>query len=184
MRLTKVKLLEHIKAHVAIVFDEVKVKEWIVYDKHCCLLLGFVNMGDINNQLLWFDRSIDDTNDTRETVAKQVLVFMVRGLFESVYFLNTLLEEFLVINYILWFGKLWSTWNVVAYKFMHWPVTRHHLTAKFFSDCTKPTQGTWPTRRYTRISNGFILFRCSAPDQNCTKMLHQIHLLTTIELYG
>ena len=40
------------KAHVALVFDEVKVKEGIVYDKHWCHVLGFLDMGDINNQLL------------------------------------------------------------------------------------------------------------------------------------
>ena len=84
--LKKVKLPEHLKMHVAVVFDEVKVKEGIVYDKHSCRVLGFVDMGDINNQLLRFECSLEDTNDLQETVAKQMLVFMVRGIFASVDF--------------------------------------------------------------------------------------------------
>ena len=58
--LNKVKLPEHLKSHVAVVFDEVKIKEGIVYDKHNCRMLGFVDMGDINNELLQFQRSLED----------------------------------------------------------------------------------------------------------------------------
>lgn len=52
--LSKVKLSENLKKHVALVFDEVKVKEGIVYDKHNCRVVGFVDIGDVNNQLLQF----------------------------------------------------------------------------------------------------------------------------------
>lgn len=84
--LKKVKLPEHLETHIAVVFDEIKVKEGIVYDKHGCRVLGFVEPGDINNELLQIERSLDDTNDLTDTIAKQVLVFMVRGLFASVDF--------------------------------------------------------------------------------------------------
>ena len=33
------------------VFDEVKIKEDLVYDKHSGEVVGFVNVGDVNNQL-------------------------------------------------------------------------------------------------------------------------------------
>ena len=49
--LNKVKLSEHLKSHVAVVFDEVKIKDEIVYDKYSCRVLGFVDMSDINNEL-------------------------------------------------------------------------------------------------------------------------------------
>ena len=68
--LKKVELPEHLKTHVALVFDEVKVKEGIVDDKHSRRIMGFVDMGDINDQLLQFERSLKDTNDLKETVAK------------------------------------------------------------------------------------------------------------------
>ena len=40
-----------------LVFDEVRVKEGLVYDKHSLQVIGFVNVGDINNELLRFARA-------------------------------------------------------------------------------------------------------------------------------
>ena len=53
------------------------VKEGIVYDKHECQVVGIVNLGGENNQLLNFERHLQGAAD----VAKEVLVFMVRGIF-------------------------------------------------------------------------------------------------------
>ena len=61
------------------VFDEVKVKEGIVYDKHDYKSIGFVDVGDVNNALLDYERSINGENG--RMVAKYMLVFMVRGIF-------------------------------------------------------------------------------------------------------
>ena len=33
-------------------FDEVRIKEQLVDDKHSCEIIGFVNLGDVNNELL------------------------------------------------------------------------------------------------------------------------------------
>ena len=41
---------EHEK-YVALVFDEVKIKEDLVYNKHSGELIGFVNVTDINQHL-------------------------------------------------------------------------------------------------------------------------------------
>ena len=64
--------------YVAVVFDEMKIKEGIVYDKYECRIIGFVDLGVVNNTLLSFEHS--STNDTPQ-VAKEMLVFMVRGVF-------------------------------------------------------------------------------------------------------
>jgi len=37
------------------VFDEVKIKD-LVYDKHSGDIVGFVNLGEANNQLLAFEQ--------------------------------------------------------------------------------------------------------------------------------
>lgn len=42
--------LEHEK-YVALVFDEVKVKEDLVYNKHSGELIGFIDITDINQHL-------------------------------------------------------------------------------------------------------------------------------------
>ena len=65
--------------HVCLVFDEVKIKEDLVYDKHLCQIIGFVNLGEVNNQLLELERS--EKGKPEECIAKNMIVFMVRNLF-------------------------------------------------------------------------------------------------------
>ena len=67
------------KKCIAIVFDEVRIREGIVYDKHNSKIVGFVDLGDVNNTLLSFERSSDEKSHL--PVAKHILMFMVRGIF-------------------------------------------------------------------------------------------------------
>ena len=78
MKVADVEKIEDWQKYVAVCFDEVKVKEGIVYNKHECRVIGFVDFGEINNALSEFERSIDDGSPA---LAKQMLVFMVRGVF-------------------------------------------------------------------------------------------------------
>lgn len=71
--------LQEWQKYVAIVFDEMKIKEGIIYNKHECRIVGFVNFGSTNNDLLSFERSIKESPDA--PVAKHMLVFLVRGVF-------------------------------------------------------------------------------------------------------
>ena len=68
---------------VFLIMDEVHIKNELVYDKHHGSLIGFVNLGDINNRLLEFENALhycDDDND-KFPLATSMLVLMVRGLF-------------------------------------------------------------------------------------------------------
>ena len=76
------KLEDHQK-YVSVVFDEMKIKEGLVYDKHECKVIGFVDVGTINNTLLAYERTLKDDQQSKPVVAKHMLVFMVRGLFVS-----------------------------------------------------------------------------------------------------
>ena len=38
--------------YVGVAFDEVKIKEGIVYDKHNCKVVGFVSIGNANDDCL------------------------------------------------------------------------------------------------------------------------------------
>lgn len=69
---------EHEK-FVAVIFDEMHIRADLVYDKHNGELIGFCDLGDINNHLLEFERSTE--SDTKPVIAKSMLVFMVRRLF-------------------------------------------------------------------------------------------------------
>ena len=68
--------------YVCVVFDEVKIKEGLVYDKEECNLVGFVELDDINNHLQAFEKSLS-TSASKPTLATHVVVFMVRGLFSA-----------------------------------------------------------------------------------------------------
>lgn len=79
MKEVNIDSLEEWQKYVAVVFDEMKIKEGIVYNKHECRIIGFVNFGSTNHNLLEFERSLNNSPDL--PVAKHMLVFLVRGLF-------------------------------------------------------------------------------------------------------
>lgn len=82
----KVDELAEWQKHVGLVIDEMKVKEDIVYDKNSCELLGYVNLGDVTNQLLQFEKRCtdQDVSDYIPPVARYICCFMVRGIFVPV----------------------------------------------------------------------------------------------------
>ena len=49
-------------------------------------LLGFVNLGETNNHLLEFERSMLGEGSSRRKLANSMMVFMVRGLFSRLQF--------------------------------------------------------------------------------------------------
>lgn len=69
--------------YVVLCWDEVKIKENLVFDKHTCELVGFTNLGDFNNHL---DRvqeqcESEQSSHSHANVATHMLLFMVRGMF-------------------------------------------------------------------------------------------------------
>ena len=84
MKEANVKSIPDFQKFICLVFDDVRVKEDLVYDKHSSQIIGFVNLGKVNNQLLELERS--QTGECKPPVATHMLVFMVRGLFSSLEF--------------------------------------------------------------------------------------------------
>ena len=78
------KCLEQEK-YTALLFDEMYVKEDLVYNKHTNALVGFSNLGKINNHLLTFEWSLQGaaSGGGDELLAKTMTVMMVRGLFQA-----------------------------------------------------------------------------------------------------
>ena len=70
---------------VCLVFDEVKIKEGLVFDKEECHVIGFVELDEINNHLQAFERTMN-CSTSKPTLATHMIVFMVRGLFSSLRF--------------------------------------------------------------------------------------------------
>ena len=75
----KIKDLQELLKFVCLLLDEVRIKEQLVYDKHSCEIVGFVNLGDVNIELLEMERA--KKGDMQQCMAKIMLVFMVRGLY-------------------------------------------------------------------------------------------------------
>ena len=62
-----------------LLLDEMHVREDLVYDKHKGELIGFTNLGDINDHLDAYEKALSGDQEP-PSLAKSVLVFMVRGL--------------------------------------------------------------------------------------------------------
>lgn len=75
---------------VVLIFDEMKIREDLVFNKHSCELIGFVNLGEINNLLTKFERQCKkeqaNTIITQDDVATHMLTFMIRGIFTKLEF--------------------------------------------------------------------------------------------------
>ena len=84
----RVKTIPDFQKYVCLLMDEVRIKEDLVYDKHSSQIIGFINLGHVNNQLLRFQRlqTSDADSSLPPPVAKHMLVFMVRGLFQHLEF--------------------------------------------------------------------------------------------------
>ena len=78
MNMTNIHTLPEFQKYVCLVMDEVKVKEDLVYDKNTAEIIGFTNLSHIKNQLSELERS---EKGLQPTIATNMLVFMVRGLF-------------------------------------------------------------------------------------------------------
>ena len=86
MEAAKVTSLEEYKKCVIIIIDEMHIKEDLVFDKHTGKLIGFVNLGKVNDLLLQFERSLESSQNSSFPIANTMLVFYVRGLFSDLEF--------------------------------------------------------------------------------------------------
>ena len=77
----------HLAHYVNIVFDEMYVKEGLVFDKATGSLTGFEDLREVNNLLAAAEQRFKDPdNVARRPLAKCMLVIMIRGLFNSLKF--------------------------------------------------------------------------------------------------
>ena len=72
------------KRYVILLFDEMKVCENLVYDKHHVRVIGFVQLGEVNDELTQFEQN--DSIGGHPAIAKYVLALMVRGVYSNLHF--------------------------------------------------------------------------------------------------
>ena len=57
------------------------IRQDLVFDRSSGKMIGFANLGEINNHLIDFEQDVN--NEEAPKFAKTMLVFMVRGLFNK-----------------------------------------------------------------------------------------------------
>ena len=82
---SKVNELPEIRKYCGLVIDEMKIKENLVYDKFTVSVIGFTNLGSINEELLDLERTCRE-DKCHPPLATQLLVLMVRGIFFKLQF--------------------------------------------------------------------------------------------------
>lgn len=60
-----------------IVLDEVHNKDNLVYDKHKGALVGFVNLGEVNNHLMKFEVEASGEEEKLQQLTTSMVVIMV-----------------------------------------------------------------------------------------------------------
>ena len=61
--------------YVMLLLDEMKIKEGIVYNKHAGDMVGFVNLGEINNAILHIQR--ETSGNSYPLIATHLLAITV-----------------------------------------------------------------------------------------------------------
>ena len=74
---------KHLAKYVGIVLDEMYVKEGLYFNKHTGELIGYSDLGGVNNLLADYEQQLTTSNTSPRPLAKCMLMFMVRGLFTS-----------------------------------------------------------------------------------------------------
>ena len=75
----------HLSKYVTVITDEMYIKAGLVFNKASGALVGFHDLGEVNNLFGDMERELKNPS-TRRPLAKVMLVFMVRGLFTPMKF--------------------------------------------------------------------------------------------------
>ena len=71
--------------YVILSWDDMKIQEDLIFDKHSCSLIGFTNVGDVSNMMDKIEQ--EDNNKLHCNVSSHMLLFMVRGMCSTLEFL-------------------------------------------------------------------------------------------------
>ena len=105
-REAKIESSPEYQRHVCLVFDEVKIKEDLVYNKYTGELIGFTNLGEVNECLDRFEQACLGTSE-QPHLATHMLVFMVCGLVSDLEFPYAQFPSASISGYHL-YSLVWS----------------------------------------------------------------------------
>ena len=133
--------LEDYKRCVIIIMDEMHIKEDLVLEKYTGRLVGFTNVGKVNHLLQQFERSLESDQDSTFPIAKSMLVFYVRGLFNDLEFTYAQFacSHFLVICSSIHSGRPCIDWREWVSKSLP-PLQMETYKIENFFGCTHSHQ--------------------------------------------
>ena len=91
--------------YIVLSFDEMKIQQDLVFNKHSCSTLGFTDLGDVSNTLDNFEQCKGEGNDMTDNAA-----FMVRE-FPYAHFPT---KEPQVKSYFQLYGMVCEIWRRVG----------------------------------------------------------------------
>ena len=77
---SKLSTLQEFEKNVALSFDEIKIKAGLVYKKGSGKIVGFTDMGDINDEIKTLVDRCEKKKKEKVDFASYINVFMVRGI--------------------------------------------------------------------------------------------------------
>ncbi|XP_057290356.1 uncharacterized protein LOC130613056 [Hydractinia symbiolongicarpus] len=80
---SKIATLDDHQKNVSLIYDEMKIKADLVFRQSTGQLVGFTDMGDINDELVEFQKRAEGSSENDRHFASYVIVFMVRGIVSS-----------------------------------------------------------------------------------------------------
>ena len=122
------------RRYVMLLLDEMKIKEDIVYKKHTGDMVGFVNLGDINDTILDLQREMN--GESHPPISTHMLAIMVRGVFFKL--------EFPIAH----FGT--DKLNAASLFPIVWEAVRH-LESSGFKVIGITADGASPNRKFFRM---------------------------------
>jgi len=86
MKEGRINELDEWQKHVVLIFDEMHIKEDLVFDKATGELKGFIRLGNINDHLLNLESSLSNDASQLPQLTNSMLTFMIRGVFIGLHF--------------------------------------------------------------------------------------------------
>lgn len=159
--------------YVSILIDEMYVKEGLVYDKTSGTLTGFVELDDVDAHLNDYEQLCLSAGEPKKkrTLAKTIVVFMVRGAVTSLIFPYAIFPVCSLKGYNL-FPVLWEViGRLTRHKFRILAITCDGASAnrKMFRMHDKSNENVYKAVNYYSKERYPIFFICDPP-----------HLLKTI----
>lgn len=90
------------KSEVSLLFDEVKIKSGLVYCTETGKLIGFCDLGTVNNELYAYNAK----EKRLPELATHILAIMMRGIFSRIECVTTHAKGLAAINCLFQYGKV------------------------------------------------------------------------------